>query len=373
MPHTIAEKLALAAAIAGLAVAGSAGAARADDVYYYGAVVCKGDQALIRFAEASNADAPDFSGTPTSAAAALKGLKPQDPSRCTLADGREIVLKHIGLRDRAGYGECGGDESQIFSLRIGGKKIYGEEIFHNKCGYPYDIASIVIDGRRLTECRTKATSAFDENPKLVCRDASKRLRSPIKESDHPAALTLIRFAPGRQDFCGSLVRKLPPADASTPPWPARASWPSEAIEGSEPDSEGGAPVEEKSIDLDSDGVVDRAVPVELHNGYFDGRFWFIAPPGKSDDEIDAIANRLEQDPDKAGDVRRSGVRVYAGDETVFKEPRYVTLTPFQEGGITYMHGRWASPRLDVPDDIVVKPNAKGGLDEICAWRAVPSL
>jgi hypothetical protein len=371
MLRDTARIFAVAGGLACAAVCWPPGSAMADEQLYYGAVVCKGNEALVRFADAADEDTPDFSGTPGSAPAALKQLKPADPSRCTLADGREVRLRHIGLRDFAPHGECGGDESQIFSLWIAGRKVYSEEIFHNKCGFPYDIASVLFDGKRLTECRTETKSTFDDAPKLDCRDASKRLQAPIAESDHPAAFALIRFAPGKEDFCRGLAKEGPAEASSAPPWPARGSWPSVTVAGE--DEAGDEPEQEKSIDLDGDGAVDRAVPVERHDNFFDGRLWFIGPPGKSDDEVDAIAARLAEDPDKAGDLRKEGVRVYAGDETAYKEPRYVTLTPFEIAGETYMHGRWASPRLDLPDDIVVKPNASGGLDEMCVWRAVPSL
>jgi hypothetical protein len=67
------------------------------------------------------------------------------------------------------------------------------------------------------------------------------------------------------------------------------------------------------------------------------------------------------------------VRVFAGDQTALEEARYTTLTLFQADGQTFMHARWAIRRADLPDDLILKPNPTGGLDEICAWKAIPAL
>ena len=182
----------MAGGLACAAVCWPPGAAMADEQLYYGAVVCKGNEALVRFADAGDEDTPDFSGTPGSAPAALKQLKPADPSRCTLADGREVRLRHIGLRDFAPHGECGGDESQIFSLWIAGRKIYSEEIFHNKCGFPYDIASVLLRRQASDRMPNRDEVHLRRRPQArlprrfrAPESADRRKRSPGRVRPHP--------------------------------------------------------------------------------------------------------------------------------------------------------------------------------------------
>ena len=374
----IAPLLAFCCGLAVVAMLAATAPASADDYFYYGAVVCQGSKALVRFTEASNDDVPDFTRTPGTIGGTLLKLKPVDPGRCTLADGRDVVLKHIGLTDSQGHGECGGDESQGFSLWIGGKKIYSDEVWHNHCDFPSSISSIYFDGNRLTECRIKG-SVGGTDPKPACEDVSARLTKPLPETADAGTLKLLRFAPGSQDFCTGLVKELPPDDASAPGlganWPARVSWPPVAVRGEtywEMDHGG---VEDQTIDLDNDGTVDRAIPIQDTNGYFDGLFWLLAPPGKTADEIDTIAGKLRENPETKtfAEVRRAGFRVFAGDQTALEEARYTTLALFRADGQTFMHARWVIRRADLPDDLILKPNPAGGLDEICAWKAIPAL
>jgi hypothetical protein len=369
---------AIGLALTGLAILAVPGPAKADDYFYYGAVVCRGSMALVRFTDASNDDVPDFSKTPGTVGGALLKLKPVDPSRCKLADGREVVLKHIGLTDSEGHGECGGDESQGFSLWIDGKKIYSQEVWHNHCDFPSSISSIFFDGRRLSECRIKG-DVGGTDPEPTCKDVSARLKRPLPETADAGMFKLIRSAPGKEAFCNGLVKDTPPENGSPTGlganWPARVSWPQVSVRGErywEMDRGG---LDDQKIDFDNDGTIDRAIPIEDSNGYFDGLFWLLAPVGKTDDEVQAIVDKLRDNPEAKTfeSVRSEGIRVFAGDQTALEEARYTTLVPFQADGQTFLHGRWVIRRTDLPDDIIVKPDHAGKLDEICAWKAIPAL
>jgi hypothetical protein len=361
--------------LSAVAFPGFADTARADDSYYYGSVVCRGAQALVRFTEASNDDQPDFSTTPGTLGGALRRLKPVDPSRCKLADGSEVALKHIGLRNASGHGQCGGDESQMFSLWIGGKKIYSREVWHNPCDAPYSIAAILFSGKRLTECRIKQDESGTPDAKPICKDASSRLSQPLAETADAGTFKLVRSARGKADFCASLVRPALTDGAGMSSvfanWPARVSWPSVAVRGGAISEEGDAP--ELSIDFDNDGSVDHAFRIAGDTNYFNGQFWMIPPRNASEADSETVAGGLRDDPDKAAAMRTKGMRIFAGDQTAYHEPRYVRLTPFSADGQTFLHAAWATPRLDLPDDLVLRPNANGGLDEICAWQAIPPL
>src|SRR5215471_995067 len=124
----------------------------------YVEVVCRDDRAAVFFTFADNDTPPDFrnAGSTWGTTAQrppisgdLVDLKPDDPSHCRLRDGREVVVKQGDLLDARAYGECGADMTQTFSLWIGGDKIYSREIWHHKCGFPYEFRGIALDNSQL--------------------------------------------------------------------------------------------------------------------------------------------------------------------------------------------------------------------------------
>jgi hypothetical protein len=375
---------------------------RPDTYSYYGSVVCSGNDALVRFAGAWNEDFPDFTSVPESPAngslryhfhdgapdfsAVTHGLISTElrtasldhPGDCRLADGRQVTVRHMGAGDALGYGECGADETQVFSLWIGSVKVYDRETFHNKCGFEYDIAAIVFRGETLTECRLEfadlhGTLAGDG---LVCRDASPRLGVSLEGRERLGHFELIRSAEGRSGFCFDLVDPwgagLGAVVGTDARWPALAIAQTYEVAAGERRAFARGGLEELVVDFDNDGTLDRAVSVTEDNHYFDGRFWIVFDTAASSEAIAAMREELYANPDDVAVARTAGWRVFAGNQTDFRSSRYTTLTPFAVDRELFLHARWVFRRFGEVSDVVLLPSPEG-LEEICAWRPVPPL
>lgn len=364
--------------------------ASADEAFYYGRVTCSGNEALVRFTWAWNDDVPDFDLVVERGARqeldlapvlenflsdAFRHAVPEDPGECLLSDGRRVVLRHVGLDDGLGHGQCGADERQMFSLWIGPMKVYSRELSHNRCGSPHDIAAIIVSGSRMTECRIERDGFTGTDRGAFCYDASDRLEINLDEGEALGSLELLRAAD--RPFCEALVRASPqrsPAlvNPAHEAWPALAHADEVDVAGAERREADSIQSDEIVLDFDNDGVLDRAVAVRRTSHYFDGQFWLVFPEQVGADEIGAWRNRLEGEPNEVSAARAAGVRAFAGDQTAFHELRYTTLTPITLDGETYLHARWAYPRMDLPKDLILRPSTTG-LEEVCAWRAIPPL
>jgi len=75
--------------------------------------------------------------------------------------------------------------------------------------------------------------------------------------------------------------------------------------------------------------------------------------------------------EQADELRKSGIHVFAGDQTAYGRIGGIHVVPFIRNGTTWMH---ASPIVafgasDRPSDIILRPTPEGTLDEICAFKA----
>jgi hypothetical protein len=355
--------------------------ARADYGKQYGAVVCRGAAFLVRFTYAANEERPEFDRNPP-VGAALANLRIVDPGGCRLADGREIVLRHASLRDALAYGACGGDHSELFSLWIGGRKVYSRELQRGKCDQPHAVVAIYYDGSRLTECRRIPEGTPKVTSRRLCVDASARLTRAATEQGQPGKLALVRSATGQGAFCRGLVHVNPTEqerDRWYPgywPWSARARWP---VWTAHPhrrpaDVETLRKVAAAGFDLDNDGRRDQVLWVQQDAGFFDGSFWVVLPSPASTERAKALASELREDPETAiPRARSAGAKVYAGDQTAYRNPRYVRLTPFFKCGRTWLHAQWATTRFDLPSELVLEPRPSGDLRTMCEFKALPDL
>jgi hypothetical protein len=356
-------------------------AARADEPWYYGSVVCKGDEALVRFVLTYNDDLPDFSQVPMPPGAEFDQVPIADPSKCILANGRVVVLRHINLGDALPFGMCGGDSQQAFSLWIGGRKVFSRQIFHTKCGP--DAVAIWIHGKTLTWCAL----AIDPQRTFQCDDASDLPSHPAQDASPLGTLKLLRHEAAMEWFCKSLVtRAVPPELVPLPhPWKAYAGGPIETIS------------DAKERNQVYSGTDPQVWPLAFGNGIkpsqimlfedtstsFFGAFWEIVGQASSEDEWRSARDKFRFDPDaELPKARKVGARIFAGDQTAYKSAGQVWLFPFVRNGRTWMHAKWAwqsmistdDPTMaDQATDIILRPTPAGELQEVCAFKAIPPI
>lgn len=366
-------------ALAMMVLAGALGAAEqasADNAWIYGAVVCREDRALVRFALAYNETAPVFSAPPAEVDRGLSRTPVRDPSTCILSDGRVVQLSHTRLGDATPYGMSGGVSSNLFTLRVDDRVLYRREGIWRRMEPFQTLATVIIEPERVIECRYTEASPDPELPgrRQTCADASHRLAGLEPEPDRGAAgsLWLERSEPGEEFFCRSLVQ--PAIARFTSPldeWPAYVpSDPNEIIV----DRNARYRLRDRwladGFDLDNDGARDRPVLVMNQNNYIDAMFWALAPTPVEHRLI--MLREAHNFTDNVSTLRAQGWRIYGGDQTAFEEIRYVVLTPFFRYGVTYLHARWAIPNQPL-SDIVLRPDADGSMEEICAFATVPAL
>jgi hypothetical protein len=355
--------------------------ARADVLYSYASVVCKDNRALLRFTFAYNNEQPDFgksgsSDDPSPIGADLETLSADDPSHCKLGDGREILLKQADLGDAAAYGQCGADTTETFSLWIGKDKIYSREVWHHKCGWPFEIRAIALDASELIECRATSEGLSDDHPAVTCTDQSERLRHPIVDKDAPGKVVLIRSAANTEAFCRSLVKLRAPEQFGPSP-PPYATWPTRQRDGIE-EVEPIAVAHAELIDLNNDGRLDRVVSWSGDGSGPNGNetVWALLPQGASETVVAELEKELQfAGEEKLTALRKAGMIVFAGDQTAYRSVGAVHLTPFRRDGTTWMHATIIRGigTLNEPTDLVLRPTPAGDLDEICVFRATPPL
>jgi hypothetical protein len=364
--------------LAAMVVISALGAAPAfaDQLWTYGAVVCQGDRAMVRFAVAYNDSAPVFSAPPADVDRGLSRLAIRDPSTCRLSDGRVVRLTHTRYSDATPYGMSGGVSSNVFTLSVGNDVLYRREGIWRRMEPFQTRATVIVEPERVIECRYTESSPDPELPgrPQTCTDAPQRLAGlePEPQRGAPGALFLERSAPGEEGFCRALVvPALPRYSSPQDAWPAFvSSQPAEMIVDRFARYNIYDQMRADGFDLDNDGVRDHPVSIENQDNYIDAVFWAL-PPQPVQQRL--LMRREAHDfTDNVQHLRAEGWRIYAGDQTAFAEIRYVTLTPIFRFGATYLHARWAIPGRPF-SDLVMRPRADGGMDEICAFSIVPAL
>lgn len=102
-------------------------------------------------------------------------------------------------------------------------------------------------------------------------------------------------------------------------------------------------------------------------GYFDGGFFMLPPAGvtPTQQQIEATSQAVIEG--QAAAARARGWRIYAGDQTSFREARYTRLWPFALDGQTYFMASWAAPWAN-PRKIILRPTPAGLLEEVCVFE-----
>jgi hypothetical protein len=357
----------------------SARQAFADRGWDYGSVVCRGAEALVRFTSASNDDSPGFEDVKTPAGADFDDVSVDDPSSCLLSDGRRVRLKHVGFGDGSRNGWCGADETQIFSLWIGEAKVYSREIFHHKCGRPYDIASIWFHGATLTECRLIASDQMgSQDSTFGCHDESRRLTHATSEKEQLGTLQLARFAPDMASFCGGLVSRQSLWWHPIPPdsWSAYAGASVEVI------ADSGLPGntlnlfdEAKELSFGSKDDVLKIYPVFRDEpSLFAGAFWVVIDDKTELDDWRGLPISVNNPPDKiVRKARERGIRVFAGDQTAYGSISEVRINVLNRDGVTWMHAKPGFGASYDLSDIILRPTREGTMQEVCAFKSIPPI
>lgn len=158
-----------------LALAGAAGAARADELHVHGDLVCdtKANVALVRFTTSYNEDRPVYQRLPAAVDAGLSAKPAGDRTDCGPAGGRLIRLR-IGQEQAFAYGMGGGDPPNFFSLWIDRRKVVSKRVWRE--GYDKAVqrlpmlVGVVVRPGRLTYCY-----ATERAPEVTCHDEGLNL------------------------------------------------------------------------------------------------------------------------------------------------------------------------------------------------------
>lgn len=377
-----------AAAVMAFCLTARGRAAQADDAYYFGAVVCEGNRALVRFTMAYNDEQPVFAGVaeglPITGMLDLDGLQPETPERCFLDDGREVVLRQADLGNVSLYGACGSDTTQLFSLWVGGQAVYRQAVWRDKCD-SQPIRAVLLEQGRLTECRAPLLEGgmAHEDTAVACIDRSEFLQPRRDNPLKPGEMSLVRAAPGTDGFCRSLLRvETRPASEIAGDSRVWQRWPTFQRDGIEVllEADDRRPDRPRLLDLDNSGRMSRAVASRPELGVGPGTaktVWSLLPADASDAEAEERAALLDRawDGDAVARLRSSGITIFAGDQTALDGVIGVHLTPFRREGVTWM----LAERLWTPTDrneltgIVLRPSPDGAMQELCAFRSTPPL
>lgn len=356
--------------------------AHADTRSAYAAVVCKGNRALVRFTFAWNSDEPEFTRPGSNevqgwgwalmaskpVAPDLDKLIPTKPSKCTLEGGQNIVLLQAEINDGPPAGHCSGDGTELFSLWVGGRKVFDREAWRHTCGFPSEITELLINGDRLTECRATHNGPMptDVQP-AICTEQPGRLSKSTTDEGDDGKVTLVRSAPGQAAFCRNFIKPSPVHEE----WLTYLAASVEEVEFQPVDMIGltHLPIASQSY---------RAVVWESFGGGENGdeTLWALLPDLTNNTDAEAARRRLAGAKDsEIKAMRKSGILVFAGDQTLYGHVGGVHLTPFILGKTAYMHaGLQAGLRsATTPTDLILQPMSSGDLREICVLRANPPL
>lgn len=320
-------------------------------------VACAGGKALIRFEHAGESDgtldnAPPDIGGPLAHAIASK-------SQCRLADGRIVRFKTASLGDHQASGECGAEDSQLYSVWIGDDKIISRERRAGKCD-SNPVRAIFLDGHRLVQC-AEEKGPFDEKADThSCNDISTRLRKPIHDTLPSGQFTITYAARDMRGFCEGMIHPSKP-DESEPDWPQKTVAPADT-----------ATLTGPRFDLNNSGHPQHVITIAGENHFFDGNFFLIAPRSMSAEAVAKVVEKQSDEPDPAA-ARKLGFQVFAGDQTPYREPRYVRHTAFRKDGATWLYATWAANLLEQPTAMITRPQSNGTQKLICSYQATPDL
>ena len=238
----------------------------------------------------------------------------------------------------------------------------------NTCGFPSEITELLIDGDRLTECRATHNGLMptDVQP-AICTEQPGRLSKFTPDEGDDGKVTLVRSAPGQEAFCRNFIK----------PSPVHREWPTYLAASVED-------VEFEPVDmiglthLPIAGQTYRAVVVDSFSGGENGdeTLWALMPDLTNNSDAEAAQQRLMGARDtEIQAMRKSGILVFAGDQTLYGHVGGVHLTPFILGKTTYMHAglQLGLRSATTPTDLIFQPTSSGGLREICVLRANPPL
>lgn len=358
--------------------------ARADWAYAYGALVCEGNRALLRFTMAHDEEEPGFVGLaadlPVAGIRDLDALAPTTPEACMLEDGRAVVLRQGDMQDTRSYGACGMESRETFSLWLDGSEVYRQSVWRERCD-DRPIRAILLDRDRLTECRgpMPGDGAASDVPQVACVDRSDLLRPRPANPDRPGEIRLLRAAYGAEHFCRGLISLEPQLPGGSHRW---RTWPTFQRDGIEtllgPDP--GPDARPRLLDLDNSGRLSRAVSSRPENGGGPGAdktVWSPMPFDATEAEVEERAAALDiaWGEEEITRLRGSGVSVFGGDQTAFRSFYGVHLRPFRREGVTWMLAevRGFPEDREAPTGIVLRPFPDGGMEEVCAFRATPPL
>ncbi|MEP7007146.1 MAG: lysozyme inhibitor LprI family protein [Sphingomonas bacterium] len=323
-----------------------------NDLLWTDGVVCAGNKALIRFEHADGANAPPDIGGPLAHAIASK-------AQCGLADGRIVRFKTTHLQDDQAYGECGADVTELYSVWIGDDKIISREQRAGKCD-SNPVRAIFLDGQRLVQC-VEAKGPFDEKADAHrCNDISARLRKPIHDTLPSGQFTITYAAKGMRGFCEGMIHPGEPGEGA-PDWPNKTVAPADT-----------ETLARSRFDLNNSGHSQPVIGIAGENHFFDGNFFMIAPRSMSAEAVAKVVEKQldEPDPDAA---RKLGFQVFSGDQTPYREPRYVRNTAFRKDGATWLYATWAVNLPEQPTEIITQPQSNGTQKLICSYQATPDL
>lgn len=320
-------------------------------------VVCSGDKALVRFAAEIDPDDEARIAPPPTIGGHLARMAPA-ASGCRLADGRVVRFKEAPLGDELGYTMCGGDTSYIYSVWIGDRKVVSRERRKYKCGVD-PVRAIFYDGRHLTRCADD--SSLDRIIGQTCADLSARLRKPVRDRFPDGQFLTSYVAPGMRAFCASMIHgpKLTGEDFD---WPVQSAEPADALV-----------VKASVYDLTNDGRPDRVYVAEDFHPGFDGNRLLVAPANATRGSTAATVAKLKEgDPDLVA-MRAKGFKIFAGDQTAYRDKGNVRFTPFRRQGTTWLYGVWNTGSLDKPDSVITQPMPDGTQKPICTYWKTPNL
>lgn len=163
-------RAALVFALSVLALAGSAGAAAADEFHVYGDLLChrRAALAVVRFTSGYNDERPVYPRLPPAVDGGLSADPGSGRTDCRLPDGKAVRLR-TGREQAFPYGAGRGDPPSFFSLWIDKRKVLSRRVWREGYGraieQPPMLVGLAIRPGRLTFCYVTEPSTT-----VSCRD-----------------------------------------------------------------------------------------------------------------------------------------------------------------------------------------------------------